>query len=41
VRIGEAAVVHAIPTIITWNGVQTSGLFPTLSVQTPTQFIAG
>jgi hypothetical protein len=33
--IGEAAIVHAIPTIITWNVGLMRGLFPTVQVDTP------
>jgi len=36
--IGETAVVHGIPTIITWNMGHMQGLFPTLDVETPHEF---
>ena len=38
--IGEVAVHHAIPRIITWNVAHMQGLFPELVVQTPTQLLA-
>lgn len=37
--IGEAAVVHAIPTIVTWNTRHMQGLFPGLKVVTPEAFV--
>jgi predicted nucleic acid-binding protein len=36
--IGETAVAHAIPTIVTWNVGHMRGLFPALDVKTPLQF---
>jgi predicted nucleic acid-binding protein len=36
--IGEAAVIHAIPTIVTWNVSHMRGLFPTLDVTTPPEY---
>jgi predicted nucleic acid-binding protein len=36
--IGETAVVHGIPTIVTWNVGHMRGLFPALNVSTPLQF---
>lgn len=36
--IGETAVVHGIPTIVTWNVGHMRGLFPALNVRTPLQF---
>ena len=33
--IGEAAVAHGIPAIVTWNVRHMRGLFPALSVETP------
>ena len=36
--IGETAVVHGIPTIVTWNIGHMRGLFPTLDVRTPRDF---
>jgi predicted nucleic acid-binding protein len=36
--IGETAVVHGIPAIVTWNIGHMRGLFPTLDVQTPREF---
>jgi hypothetical protein len=38
--IGEAAVAHGIPGIVTWNVGHMRSLFPNLSVSTPTQFRA-
>lgn len=38
--IGEAAVIHAIPTILTWNVGHMQGLFPNLKVVTPAAFTA-
>jgi predicted nucleic acid-binding protein len=38
--IGYVAVVHAIPSIITWNVKHMAPLFPASDVVTPTQFIA-
>jgi hypothetical protein len=37
--IGEAAVTHAIPQILTWNVGHMRGLFPKLTVATPKDFI--
>lgn len=37
--IGEAAVAHAIKTIVTWNTAHMRGLFPALTVQTPEGFL--
>lgn len=37
--IGEVAVVQGIPTIITWNVGHMRGLFPTLAVTTPKDFL--
>ncbi len=39
--IGEAAVAHAIPAIVTWNVGHMRGLFPDLVVTTPTDFVSG
>lgn len=39
--IGQAAVIHGIPALITWNIRHMEGLFPTLDVVTPTYFLAG
>ncbi len=36
--IGEAAVIHAIPTILTWNVGHMGSLFPGLRVTTPAAF---
>jgi len=36
--IGETAVVHRIPAIVTWNVTHMRGLFPDLRVLTPKQF---
>lgn len=36
--IGEAAVVHNIPAIVTWNTPHMRSLFPELAVSTPRQF---
>lgn len=36
--IGETAVVHGIPTIVTWNIGHMRGLFPTLDIRTPRDF---
>lgn len=38
--IGEAAVAHHIPTILTWNVPHMRGLFPNLRVETPAEFVA-
>ena len=38
--IGQTAVMHAIPTIITWNTRHMKGLFPGLDVATPVDFVA-
>lgn len=37
--IGEAAVVHGIGTIVTWNITHMAGLFPRLEVVTPDDFL--
>jgi predicted nucleic acid-binding protein len=37
--IGQTAVIHGIPTIVTWNVGHMRGLFPALSIRTPTQFL--
>ncbi len=37
--IGEVAVAHRIPTIITWNAKHMAGLFPDKAVMTPSQFL--
>jgi predicted nucleic acid-binding protein len=37
--IGEAALAHGLPRIITWNVVHMRGLFPNLEVVTPTDLI--
>lgn len=39
--IGEAAVAHAIPQIVTWNVGRMRGLFPGLTIVTPADFGAG
>ena len=39
--IGETAVAHGIPAIVTWNNGHMRGLFPTLDVQTPRDFSKG
>ncbi len=36
--IGEVAVVHEIPTIVTWNVGHMRSLFPTLTISTPQDF---
>jgi predicted nucleic acid-binding protein len=38
--IGEAAVLHGIPDIVTWNTGHMRGLFPNLDVLTPEAFAA-
>jgi predicted nucleic acid-binding protein len=38
--IGQVAVLHGIPEIITWNTRHMSGLFPGLRVRTPAAFLA-
>jgi predicted nucleic acid-binding protein len=38
--IGEAAVAHAIPRIVTWNVRHMHSLFPNLTITTPRQFAA-
>lgn len=38
--IGEAAVVHRIPVIVTWNVGHMRGLFPHLTVMTPKEFVS-
>jgi predicted nucleic acid-binding protein len=37
--IGEAAVVHDIPILMTWNVSHMRGLFPNLTVVTPKEFL--
>lgn len=37
--IGEAAIVHGIGRLITWNTGHMRGLFPALAVETPSQFL--
>jgi predicted nucleic acid-binding protein len=37
--IGEAAIVHNIPAILTWNVGHMQSLFPALRVATPRQFV--
>ena len=37
--IGEAAVAHGLPTIVTWNVGHMRGLFPSLTVATPLEFV--
>ena len=39
--IGEAAITHAIPLIVTWNVAHMRGLFPDLAIATPEDFGAG
>lgn len=39
--IGEAAVTHGIPQIVTWNVGHMRGLFPKLSISTPKAFGKG
>ncbi len=39
--IGEAAVAHGIPGIVTWNVGHMRSLFPNLGVSTPAEFAAG
>jgi predicted nucleic acid-binding protein len=39
--IGEAAVTHAIPQIVTWNVGHMRSLFPNLAITTPKDFLAG
>jgi predicted nucleic acid-binding protein len=39
--IGEAAVAHAIPRIVTWNAGHMRSLFPDLTISTPKDFSAG
>lgn len=38
--IGEVAVIHGIPAIVTWNTRHMVGLLPGLDVATPTSFLA-
>ncbi len=38
--IGEAAVAHGVPHIVTWNAAHMRGLFPRLAVSTPVEFLA-
>lgn len=37
--IGQAAVAHGIPAIVTWNTRHMAGLFPGLDVATPSSFL--
>ena len=37
--IGQVAVVHGVPTIVTWNTRHMVGLFPELDVATPPSFL--
>jgi predicted nucleic acid-binding protein len=37
--IGEAAVAHGIPAIVTWNTRHMAGLFPKLTVVNPTRYL--
>jgi predicted nucleic acid-binding protein len=39
--IGEAALVHGLPTIVTWNVGHMRSLFPSLEIATPADFIDG
>ncbi|MBV2149876.1 PIN domain-containing protein [Sphingobium sp. AS12] len=39
--IGEAAIVHEIPVIVTWNIGHMRSLFPSLTIATPKEFGAG
>ena len=39
--IGEAAVLHGVPGIVTWNIGHMRGLFPDLDVLTPAAFAVG
>ncbi len=39
--IGEAAIAHAIPRIVTWNVGHMRGLFPDLTIMTPRDFSVG
>lgn len=36
--IGEVAIVHAIPTLLTWNAGHMRGLFPGLMIETPIEY---
>lgn len=36
--IGEAALIHEIPSLVTWNVGHMRGLFPTLNILTPKEF---
>jgi predicted nucleic acid-binding protein len=38
--IGEAAVAHGVPRIVTWNVAHMRGLFPGLAVATPAELLA-
>lgn len=38
--IGQAAITHGIPVLITWNTRHMEGLFPDLDVATPASFLA-
>ncbi len=38
--IGEVAVVHNIPAIVTWNVGHMRGLFPSLTIATPSGFLS-
>jgi len=37
--IGDVAVLHGISIIVTWNTTHMTGLFPRLTVQTPSEFV--
>jgi predicted nucleic acid-binding protein len=37
--IGQTAVMHAIPTIMTWNTPHMRGLFPALDIATPAEYL--
>ena len=39
--IGQVAVAHGIPAIVTWNTRHMAGLFPNLIVATPARYLAG
>ena len=38
--IGKTAVLHAVPTIISWNRTHMLGLFPALTISTPAEFLS-
>jgi predicted nucleic acid-binding protein len=38
--IGEAALAHGLPAIVTWNVGHMRGLFPSLEIATPLEFVA-